>query len=107
MGQKTYEKNYDIVRKEVQKYIQKNMYIFDDCDFVTRNKSHIVDTGVEILMGKWKLLPQEYLGSFTEAVLNNDLMRSFSQADDINRLAMLFFVMLIENVGMPSQIVMP
>ena len=60
-------------------------------------KSHIVNIGTSILATKWGIgYPG---GSFVQAVVDNDLLESFSRADSINKDAMGFYCKLLYNIG--------
>jgi hypothetical protein len=43
-------------------------------------------------------------GGFVQAVVDNDLMRAFANADNVNQHAMKFYTMLMYNVGRPSDV---
>lgn len=63
-------------------------------------REHVIRIGTSILMAKWDIgYPA---GGFVQAVVDNDLMRAFANADNINQHAMKFYTMLMYNVGYPS-----
>lgn len=91
------------VRKIVEDYFEKNgvhnlpLYIATG-----ESKEHIINIGTSILMAKWDIgYPP---GGFVQAVVNNDLMRAFANADNVNQYAMRFYTMLMYNVGRPSDV---
>ena len=64
------------------------------------DKEHVINIGTSILCTKWNIgYPG---GSFAQAVVNNDLMETFSRADDINSKVIKFYVHLIYNARKPD-----
>lgn len=64
------------------------------------DKEHVINIGTSILCTKWNVgYPG---GSFAQAVVNNDLMETFSRADDINSKVIKFYVHLIYNTRKPD-----
>ena len=76
---------------------------FGEFYFNDGEKVHIVNTGSEILMRRWNALPWKS-GSFVEAFVSNDLMKTFANADATNKKAILFYTLLVSNIGMPAAI---
>lgn len=58
-------------------------------------REHIKRIGISILATKWGVGHPG--GGFVQAVVNNQLMESFSQADSINRKCIEFYCKLIFN----------
>lgn len=64
------------------------------------DKEHVINIGTSILCTKWNIgYPG---GSFVQAVVDNDLMETFSRADDINSKVIKFYVHLIYNARKPD-----
>jgi hypothetical protein len=91
------------VRKVVQDYFEKNgVHNLPHYIATGESKEHIVNIGTSILMAKWGIgYPP---GGFVQAVVDNDLMRAFANADNVNQHAMRFYTMLMYNVGRPSDV---
>ena len=91
------------VQKVVENYFNANShYVVPYHLSIGEGKEHIIRIGASILMTKWGIgYPG---GGFVQAVVDNDLMRAFANADDINQHAMKFYTMLMYNVGMPSDL---
>lgn len=63
----------------------------------TGNKEHVISIGTSILSTKWEIgYPG---GSFVQAIVDNNLMETFSRADAINVNCIQFYVYLIYNQG--------
>ena len=63
---------------------------------------HAFDIATSIMRTKWKVgYPG---GSFVTAVVENNLMRSFANADETSRSCLFFFVMMINNLDMPMDV---
>lgn len=61
------------------------------------DREHIVLIGTSILSTKWEIgYPG---GSFVQAIVDNNLMETFSRADSINVNCIQFYVYLIYNQG--------
>ena len=87
------------IRKQVQEYFDKNarhyiptLELLDEDD-----KSHIVNTGTSIICTRHEVgYPG---GSFVQAIVNNDLRATFSNADTVNTLAVKFYLMMMYNMA--------
>ena len=93
----------EIVRTKVKEYMTNNISLLPST--ITLNQEsleHVEDIGTSILCTKWKI---DYPGgSFTQAVVNNELRQSFNFADSVCRQALHFFVVMVSNVDMPVEI---
>ncbi len=94
-----YERIEEAVHKRMQSYSE---YRLDDINFkfsmmVPEDVEHIMRIGVSILCTKWEIgYPG---GGFVGAVVDNNLMETFSRADSLNLKCINFYVYLIYNQG--------
>lgn len=92
----------DSVNKLVRNYFERNAKFSLPENFIQSDDivEHIISIGTSILCTKWGIgYPG---GSFVQAVVNNDLMRAVSYADNINAYALKFYCQLMYNVGKPD-----
>lgn len=61
------------------------------------SNEHVVSIGASVLMTKFPELGGYPGGSFVQAIVDNDLEQAFSRADATNKLAIEFYVKLIQN----------
>ena len=92
----------EIVRKIVEKYYAANAAGCGIPDLSQKQKTHVINTGTEILCLKWNISKNS--GGFVEAFVNNDLTRAISNVDGTNNMALRFFVLMAWNVGAPSEL---
>lgn len=79
-------------------YRQNPREYFDD-----ETVNHVVDMGTAILTTKWGINDHKH-GSFVNAVVENKLTDTYSYADSTNVKFIHFYVLLMYNVGMPSNL---
>ena len=58
---------------------------------------HVIQCGASVLMTRYPELGGYLGGSFVQAVVNNDLMDAFGRADNVNQIAMKFYLELLYN----------
>lgn len=93
-----------IVQNHVFNYMKKNSSLLPDSIVSDDQKYlHVLDIGTSIMCTKWKVGYGG--GSFAEAVVSNNLTKSFGYADDTSMQAIRFYVVMINNLDMPIEIV--
>lgn len=90
------------IKKIVTDYYNCNFFTIMGYYLAYKDKEHVIDTGTSILSTKWNMGSPR--GSFVESVVNNDLMETFSRADDVNIKVIKFYCHLIHNVTKPVDI---
>ena len=86
------------ITEEVTKFYDDNA-LLNGLYFQGEERDHVINIGTSILCTKWNVgYPG---GGFVQAVVNNDLMQSFSKADHINSKAIKFYCSLIYDVSIP------
>lgn len=98
------EKQRISVGKEVYRFLERNKKLLPES--ITNNEkdlNHVIDIAISIMCTKWKVSYPG--GSFAEAIVSNNLTRTYSYADDICVQAIRFFVVMINNLDMPIDIV--
>lgn len=93
-----------IVSTHVAKYMNINSNLLPQSIVSDDQKYlHVLDIGTSIMCLKWKVGYGG--GSFAEAVVDNNLTKSFGYADETCVQAIKFYVVMINNLDMPSDIV--
>jgi hypothetical protein len=88
------------IKELVVNYYNSNFFKIMGYYLNNDDKEHVINIGTSILCTKWNVgYPG---GSFAQAVVNNDLMETFSRADDINSKVIKFYVHLIYNTRKPD-----
>lgn len=88
------------IKELVVNYYNSNFFKIMGYYLNNDDKEHVINIGTSILCTKWNIgYPG---GSFAQAVVNNDLMETFSRADDINSKVIKFYVHLIYNARKPD-----
>lgn len=88
------------IKELVVNYYNSNFFKIMGYYLNNDDKEHVINIGTSILCTKWNIgYPG---GSFAQAVVNNDLMETFSRADDINSKVIKFYVHLIYNTRKPD-----
>lgn len=88
------------IKELVVNYYNSNFFKIIGYYLNNDDKEHVINIGTSILCTKWNVgYPG---GSFAQAVVNNDLMETFSRADDINSKVIKFYVHLIYNARKPD-----
>lgn len=88
------------IKELVVNYYNSNFFKIMGYYLNNDDKEHVINIGTSILCTKWNVgYPG---GSFAQAVVNNDLMETFSRADDINSKVIKFYVHLIYNARKPD-----
>jgi len=83
------------VKDLVTEYYKNNFFKIMGYYLINSEKEHVINTGTSILCTKWNIgYPG---GSFVQAVVDNDLMETFSRADDVNAKVIKFYCHLIYN----------
>jgi len=93
--------NQQIKRIEsiVKDYILNNYSNYGLNDLTSDEIEHVIFIGANILANKWGIDTNP--GGFVKAFLNNDLLETFSRADQINLKMIHFYLVLSYNVGKP------
>jgi hypothetical protein len=92
----------DEIAKVVADYFDKYAQDYIPFSIATEEREHIIYIGSTILCTKWELgYPG---GDFAIAVVNNDLAGAFRRADHINVHCIRFYIMLMYNVGAPTEL---
>ena len=88
------------IKELVVNYYNSNFFKIMGYYLNNDDKEHVINIGTSILCTKWNVgYPG---GSFVQAIVNNDLMETFSRADDINSKVIKFYVHLIYNTRKPD-----
>lgn len=88
------------IKELVVNYYNSNFFKIIGYYLNNDDKEHVINIGTSILCTKWNIgYPG---GSFVQAVVDNDLMETFSRADDINSKVIKFYVHLIYNARKPD-----
>ncbi len=88
------------IKELVVNYYNSNFFKIMGYYLNNDDKEHVINIGTSILCTKWNVgYPG---GSFAQAVVNNDLVETFSRADDINSKVIKFYVHLIYNARKPD-----
>ena len=93
----------EIVESHVRKYVMENLP-WIPIGIATNNESleHVISIASSIMCTKWEVgYPG---GSFVQSVVRNDLRGSFANADSTNRQCIHFYVMMMDNLGMPREL---
>ena len=93
----------DVIKETVKKYFENNKEYDNALLYASGSEQrHIIEMGTSILCTKWEVgFPG---GSFVQAVVENDLAKAISTADNTNIKALKFYSQLIYNVGMPIEL---
>jgi hypothetical protein len=88
----------DRIKDAVTKYLDSNSFMtgIADLAFNPEKREHIIECGTSILCTKWKVGYKG--GSFVQAVVDNNLMEAFGNADIINQQALRFYVTMLYNM---------
>ncbi len=88
------------IKELVVNYYNSNFFKIMGYYLNNDDKEHVINIGTSILCTKWNVgYPG---GSFVQAIVNNDLMETFSRADDVNSKVIKFYVHLIYNTRKPD-----
>jgi hypothetical protein len=98
----TREEQINIVRAEVEIYLDNNAQWTELVDLSESERVHIIDIGTSILCTKWKVGYEG--GSFVQSFVANDLMGAIGRADYTTYKGLKFFANLIYNVGLPTKL---
>lgn len=94
----------NIIYKLVKEYAIKNYSTTCLINLIDpEDLEHVIQTGVSILATKWGL--EVFPGSFVKSVVDNDLMKAFANADDVNEKVIKFYVLLMYNTGKPIELI--
>ncbi len=88
------------VRQLVSDYFDKNQNEIPSS--LLQEREYIILTGVNILCAKW--VPFFNGGSFAQSILDNKLEETFIRADEINKQVIHFYLLLLNNVPMPTSL---
>jgi len=100
----SYDEKRIIIKNIVSNYLIENYFRITynrQLYFSFEDKNHMIETGTNILLYKWKLLPYDP-GDFIKSFCLNNLKETFSNADEINQKAIFFYILLNYNIGMPA-----
>jgi len=98
----TREEQINIVRAEVEIYLDNNAQWTELVDLSESERVHIIDIGTSILCTKWKVGYEG--GSFVQSFVANDLMGAIGRADYTTYKGLKFFANLVYNVGIPTKL---
>jgi hypothetical protein len=98
----TREEEINIVRAEVETYLDDNAQWTGLSEISQSERSHIIEIGTSILCTKWKVGYEG--GSFVQSFVANDLMGAIGRADTTSYKGFKFFASLIYNVGIPTKL---
>jgi hypothetical protein len=85
------------VSLKVREYIDKYPQLLPDDCWGVLDIERIIQTGTDILLSKWNIMHDG--GNFVDAVCSNDLRGAVSYADKLHKSALVFFVILYDNMG--------
>jgi hypothetical protein len=92
----------DVVRKLVEDYCSREMYLTHGFTPSDDEYQHILNIAESVLCTKWNVgYPG---GSFIQAVVDNNLQLAFSRADYINRKYIPLYIGLMQSVSCPSEL---
>lgn len=92
------KKTYEEYSKLTKKYVADKFEDYLEYPVRDEVKDHVIHIGCSILETKHPEIGPGYGGgSFVEAIVSNDLMKSFSCADRINSLYIKFYCTLLYN----------
>ncbi len=95
----------EIVESHVRKYVMENLHLpWIPIGVAANNESleHVISIASSIMCTKWEVgYPG---GSFVQSIVRNDLRGSFANADSTNRQCIHFYVMMMDNLGMPREL---
>jgi hypothetical protein len=92
----------DVVRKLVEDYCSREMYLTHGFTPSDDEYQHILNIAESVLCTKWNVgYPG---GSFVQAVVDNNLQLAFSRADYINRKYIPLYIGLMQSVSCPSEL---
>jgi len=98
----TTEDQINIVRAEVEIYLDDNAQ-WTGLSYISESeRAHLIDIGTSILCTKWKVGYEG--GSFVQSFVANDLMGAIGRADNTSYKGFKFFASLIYNVGLPTKL---
>lgn len=89
------------VKESVSEYFDKNAHSILShmpSAMIDENRNHIINIATSIYCVKNKVTTHG--GSFVYAVAEDKLMEAFSRADDINVIAMKFYVVMLNSMRM-------
>ena len=96
------EEQINIVRAEVETYLDDNAHWTRLSEISESERSHIIEIGTSILCTKWKVGYDG--GSFVQSFVANDLMGAIGRADNTSFKGFKFFASLMYNVGLPIKL---
>ena len=100
---KTINEITSLIKNHVEEYVEKNKSLLPyDIAFNDQSIDHIKNIAVSVMQTKWGVGYEG--GSFSKAVAENNLVRSFANADDTNRNALYLYVRMIQNLDMPMEV---
>lgn len=97
-------KQMSIVKSSVKKYFDDmaNLAVFEFDRMTEKEKDHILDIACSIMNARLEIgfTP----GSFVQAVIDNNLLSAFANADSVNQRAIKFYLLMIYNLGIDISI---
>ena len=98
----TQSQQIEVVRKVVEDYCSKEMYLTHGFIPSDEEYQHILNIGESILCTKWNVGHPG--GGFVKAVVDNNLQLAYNRADFINRKYLQLYVGLIQSVSYPQEL---
>jgi hypothetical protein len=89
----------DRIKDLVSEYFNKNahLYVIDFDKMSNEDRYHIINIGTSIICTRMEIgFPG---GSFVQSVVDNDLSRTFANADGTNLKAIRFYLMMMHNMA--------
>jgi hypothetical protein len=85
----------------VEKYLERNSTLVPLQHYLSKEtRNHIVRIGTSIMCTKWEI--GSPVGSFVQAICNNNLYEAFGRADSVNVDCIKFYVTMYQNLGYVS-----
>ena len=88
--------------KDIQEYKDRVKYEFDlwygnqiSVTLTEEERNHVINVGVSVLQTRDGGIQG---GSFVQAVVDNDLSRTYNRADSVNRRVIPFYIILLNHV---------
>ena len=88
----------DRIRESVTEYFYKNahLYVVDFKKMSNEDHQHIINIGTSIICTRMEIgFPG---GSFVQSIVDNNLSRTFANADGTNLKAIRFYLMMMHNM---------
>jgi len=92
----------NIIRDLVGKYLNKQPMMNFPSTLSDDEREHVIDMGTQMLAVKWGL--QNHCCRFVRSMLDNKLMETYGEADEVNLRFIRFYVLLNYNISAPSSL---